>query len=173
MIDTRISRRTALTALAALGVAAAAPRSADASPHSTGLRRIGRRVTVLGGGMAGLTAEHGFRLFPGFYQHIPDTMRRIPFPGNPNGVFDNLVAGTAFRMAVPGSPDLTAPASIAPLVAARPSTVSTRTIDIMGQAFARNAMGWCRPTAISTGCCPHPPTRRGPTRGPSSCAPWE
>lgn len=174
------------------------------------------------GGRLDLPGEHGFRFFPGFYQHIPDTMRRIPFPGNPNGVFDNLVAGHAFRMAIPGAPDLTAPASIAPprfdiydpltlqeslsaafslggaipadelgvfvrklvmfltssierrngqwenetwaqtleaegksqgyrdilvsaltrqLVAARPQTVSTRTIGIMGQAFVWNAMG--------------------------------
>lgn len=35
--------------------------------------------------------EHGFRFFPGFYKHIIDTMKRIPFPGNKNGVFDNLV----------------------------------------------------------------------------------
>ncbi|MGH3735038.1 MAG: FAD-dependent oxidoreductase [Micromonosporaceae bacterium] len=92
----------------------------------------GRRVAVLGGGMAGLAVahelaergfavtvyerkalggkarsipvpatgtdgrqdlpgEHGFRFFPGFYHHVPDTMRRIPYPGNPNGVWDNLV----------------------------------------------------------------------------------
>jgi uncharacterized protein YqjF (DUF2071 family)/uncharacterized protein with NAD-binding domain and iron-sulfur cluster len=38
-----------------------------------------------------LPGEHGFRFFPGFYVHVPDTMRRIPFPGNANGVFDNLV----------------------------------------------------------------------------------
>ncbi len=67
------------------------------------------------GGRLDLPGEHGFRFFPGFYQHIPDTMRRIPFPGNPNGVFDNLVAGDAFRLALPDAPDLTAPASIAPL----------------------------------------------------------
>ena len=30
------------------------------------------------GGRADLPAEHGFRFFPGFYQHLPDTMRRIP-----------------------------------------------------------------------------------------------
>ncbi len=66
-------------------------------------------------GRLDLPGEHGFRFFPGFYQHIPDTMRRIPFPGNPNGVFDNLVAGDAFRLALPGAPDLTAPASIPPL----------------------------------------------------------
>ncbi|GAB2971086.1 FAD-dependent oxidoreductase [Nocardioides montaniterrae] len=26
-----------------------------------------------------LPGEHGFRFFPGFYHHVPDTMRRIPF----------------------------------------------------------------------------------------------
>ncbi|MFD6858987.1 FAD-dependent oxidoreductase [Rhodococcus sp. NPDC060090] len=64
------------------------------------------------GGRLDLPGEHGFRFFPGFYQHIPDTMRRIPFPHNPNGVFDNLVAGPAFRMSIPDGPDLTAPSSI-------------------------------------------------------------
>lgn len=38
-----------------------------------------------------LPGEHGFRFFPGFYKHVIDTMKRIPFPGNKNGVFDNLV----------------------------------------------------------------------------------
>ena len=35
--------------------------------------------------------EHGFRFFPGFYKHVTDTMKRIPFGNNANGVFDNLV----------------------------------------------------------------------------------
>ena len=43
------------------------------------------------GGRADLPGEHGVRFFPGFYRHIHDTMRRIPFPGNPRGVLDNLV----------------------------------------------------------------------------------
>jgi uncharacterized protein with NAD-binding domain and iron-sulfur cluster len=43
------------------------------------------------GGRKPLPGEHGFRFFPGFYHHIPDTMRRIPFPGNPEGVYNNLV----------------------------------------------------------------------------------
>ena len=30
------------------------------------------------GGRADLPGEHGFRFFPGFYRHLPDTMRRIP-----------------------------------------------------------------------------------------------
>lgn len=95
----------------------------------------GKRVAVLGGGMAGLAAahelaergfevdvyerkalggkarsidvpgtgvggrrdlpgEHGFRFFPGFYHNVPDSMRRTPFPGNPNGVWDNLVTAS-------------------------------------------------------------------------------
>lgn len=45
-------------------------------------------------GRLDLPGEHGFRFFPGFYHHIPDTMRRIPVAGNPNGVYDNLVDTT-------------------------------------------------------------------------------
>ncbi len=44
------------------------------------------------GGRKDLPGEHGFRFFPGFYQSVPDTMRRIPFGRNANGVWDNLVA---------------------------------------------------------------------------------
>lgn len=38
----------------------------------------------------GLPAEHGFRFFPGFYRHLPDTMQRIPYPGERQGVRGNL-----------------------------------------------------------------------------------
>src|SRR4051812_36997908 len=41
-----------------------------------------------------LPAEHGFRFFPGFYQHLPDTMRRIPVAGHRQGVAGNLVPAT-------------------------------------------------------------------------------
>src|SRR4051794_8527015 len=54
-----------------------------------------RSIPVAGtaaGGRHSLPGEHGFRFFPGFYHHVPDTMRRIPFPGNANGVHDNLIA---------------------------------------------------------------------------------
>ncbi|WP_433544850.1 hydroxysqualene dehydroxylase [Streptomyces sp. CA-294286] len=44
------------------------------------------------GGRGALPAEHGFRFIPGIYHNLPDTMRRIPFRGNANGVWDNLVA---------------------------------------------------------------------------------
>ena len=36
-----------------------------------------------------LPGEHGFRFFPGFYQHLPDTMSRIPVAGS--SVLNNLV----------------------------------------------------------------------------------
>lgn len=37
-----------------------------------------------------LPAEHGFRFFPGFYKHLVDSMRGIPFPGK-DSVADNLL----------------------------------------------------------------------------------
>lgn len=42
-------------------------------------------------GKMDLPGEHGFRFFPGFYRHLPDTMKRIPFKNQLQGVFDNLV----------------------------------------------------------------------------------
>jgi len=42
-------------------------------------------------GREGLPGEHGFRFFPSFYRHLPDTMSRIPFPGK-QSVAENLVA---------------------------------------------------------------------------------
>src|SRR4051794_18363821 len=61
----------------------------------TALGGKARSIPVAGtakGGRRDLPGEHGFRFFPGFYHHIPDTMRRIPFAGNANGVWDNLIA---------------------------------------------------------------------------------
>ncbi|MBS1654235.1 MAG: NAD(P)-binding protein, partial [Bacteroidetes bacterium] len=49
-----------------------------------------------------LPGEHGFRFFPGFYKHVIDTMQRIPFPGNKNGVFDNLVPAPHVMLARKG-----------------------------------------------------------------------
>ncbi|WP_377323383.1 FAD-dependent oxidoreductase [Pimelobacter simplex] len=54
-----------------------------------------RSIPVAGtgtGGRADLPGEHGFRFFPGFYHHVPETMRRIPFGAGTVG--DNLVAAT-------------------------------------------------------------------------------
>ncbi|WP_405167729.1 FAD-dependent oxidoreductase [Nocardia sp. NBC_01499] len=129
-------RGTAVAGVAAAGaLTAGVLRSGPAAGSPNG-----RRVAVLGGGVAGLTAaheliergfqvtiferrawggkarsvpvpgtgsggrpdlpgEHGFRFFPGFYQHVPDTMRRIPFADNPNGVWNNLVTVSEARFA--------------------------------------------------------------------------
>ncbi|MFD5098154.1 hydroxysqualene dehydroxylase [Streptomyces albidochromogenes] len=61
------------------------------------------------GGRRPLPAEHGFRFIPGIYHNLPDTMRRIPFPGNPNGVHDNLVAPREMMFARTGREDLRIP----------------------------------------------------------------
>ncbi|MEV8531936.1 FAD-dependent oxidoreductase [Streptomyces sp. NPDC051211] len=162
MARTGSSRRTFMAgaaagtagALAAAGPADAAPAPAPATA-ATALSADGtgatRRVAVLGGGVAGLTAahelaergyavtvyerralggkarsmdvpgsarggrrplpaEHGFRFIPGIYHNLPDTMRRIPFPGNANGVWDNLVAPREMMFArAGGREDLRAP----------------------------------------------------------------
>ena len=46
-----------------------------------------------------LPAEHGFRFFPGFYRHLPDTMKRIPGPRPGHHVFDELVAADRMMLA--------------------------------------------------------------------------
>src|SRR4051794_19755827 len=59
-----------------------------------------RSIPVAGTGAGGrrdLPGEHGFRFFPGFYHHVPDSMRRIPFAGNEHGVWDNLVAANGAK----------------------------------------------------------------------------
>jgi uncharacterized protein with NAD-binding domain and iron-sulfur cluster len=45
-------------------------------------------------GRKDLPGEHGFRFFPRFYKHLPDTMKRIPFGNNPHGVYNNLIDTT-------------------------------------------------------------------------------
>lgn len=39
-----------------------------------------------------LPGEHGFRFFPSFYRNTFDTLRRIPYGTNDQGVYDNLAA---------------------------------------------------------------------------------
>ncbi|MBK8255797.1 MAG: FAD-dependent oxidoreductase [Polyangiaceae bacterium] len=61
-----------------------------------------RSIPVPGSGTEGrpnLPGEHGFRFFPGFYKHLPDTMKRIPFGDNSHGVYTNLVQATEYLMA--------------------------------------------------------------------------
>ncbi len=45
-----------------------------------------------------LPGEHGFRFFPGFYQHVTDTMKRIPV-GHGKSAFDNLLTTENMMMA--------------------------------------------------------------------------
>jgi uncharacterized protein with NAD-binding domain and iron-sulfur cluster len=59
-----------------------------------------------------LPGEHGFRFFPGFYQHITDTMKRIPYKKNSNGVFDNLVDATRISIARFDKKELILPAKV-------------------------------------------------------------
>ena len=61
-----------------------------------------RSYGVRGSGTDGrhdLPAEHGFRFFPGFYRHLPDTMKRIPGPRAGHHVFDELVAADRMMLA--------------------------------------------------------------------------
>jgi uncharacterized protein with NAD-binding domain and iron-sulfur cluster len=61
-----------------------------------------RSVRVPKSGRAGrpdLPGEHGFRFFPGFYRHLPATMREIPYGAQPGGVFKNLRDATKTEVA--------------------------------------------------------------------------
>lgn len=52
-----------------------------------------RSIPYQGSGKDGrkdLPGEHGFRFFPRFYRHVTDTMKRIPYQDNRQGVYDNL-----------------------------------------------------------------------------------
>jgi uncharacterized protein with NAD-binding domain and iron-sulfur cluster len=63
-----------------------------------------RSLSAPGSGVGGrkdLPGEHGFRFFPAFYRHLPDTMMRIPFPGGVS-VFDNLIHATRIHVARSG-----------------------------------------------------------------------
>jgi 15-cis-phytoene desaturase len=57
------------------------------------------------GGREDLPGEHGFRFFPRFYRHLPDTMERIPFKDNVS-VFNNLVNATRIEVARAGKAPL-------------------------------------------------------------------
>ena len=74
-----------------------------------------RSMPVPGSGTGGrrdLPGEHGFRFFPGFYRHVPDTMRRIPFGGERDGVLSNLVPATRVQMARAGGAEIITPAHL-------------------------------------------------------------
>jgi uncharacterized protein with NAD-binding domain and iron-sulfur cluster len=60
-------------------------------------------------GRRDLPAEHGFRFFPGFYRHLPDTMARIPC-GPKRSVSDNLVDATQMQILFQGGRSIVVPA---------------------------------------------------------------
>ena len=67
-----------------------------------------RSMAVPGSGTEGrldLPGEHGFRFFPGFYKHLPDTMSRIPFGESGANCRDNLVQATRILLARDGKLD--------------------------------------------------------------------
>src|SRR3954447_14254082 len=49
------------------------------------------------GGRGDLPAEHGFRFFPGFYKHVPDSMRRIGVDGHLVGAERVMIAQAGGR----------------------------------------------------------------------------
>jgi 15-cis-phytoene desaturase len=57
-----------------------------------------------------LPCEHGFRFFPGFYRHLPDTMARIPYTPTGKTVVDNLVATSRVAIDFRGDQQLVFPA---------------------------------------------------------------
>jgi uncharacterized protein with NAD-binding domain and iron-sulfur cluster len=56
-----------------------------------------------------LPGEHGFRFFPGFYWHLPDTMKRIPSRAKPS-VFDHLEPVDTMTFAFDAAPAYAIPA---------------------------------------------------------------
>ena len=58
------------------------------------------------GGRKPLPGEHGFRFFPGFYKHVIDTMRRIPY-GDHGNTYDNLTVATRILLARAGQTEIT------------------------------------------------------------------
>ena len=60
-----------------------------------------RSMPVPGSGSDGrkdLPGEHGFRFFPRFYRHLPDTLKQIPLKSG-GTVFDNLVEASRIKIA--------------------------------------------------------------------------
>lgn len=58
-------------------------------------------------GRPDLPGEHGFRFFPGFYRHVPDTMKRIPH--GDGTVVDHLVPAQRITIAREGAGDIVLP----------------------------------------------------------------
>jgi uncharacterized protein with NAD-binding domain and iron-sulfur cluster len=94
-----------------------------------------RSVVKAGSGTSGrldLPGEHGFRFFPGFYQHVTDTMRRIPF-GADHTVLDNLVEAPEASVAQEQKPFFT-------FLTHPPQTLQDW-IELLNDWFARAELG--------------------------------
>jgi 15-cis-phytoene desaturase len=68
-----------------------------------------RSIPIPGTGTDGridLPGEHGFRFFPGFYKHVTDTMKRIPFGPHGGTCYDNLTTATRILLARAGKPEV-------------------------------------------------------------------
>jgi 15-cis-phytoene desaturase len=61
-------------------------------------------------GLENLPGEHGFRFFPGFYRHVTDTMRRIPY-GKHKNVLQNLVPTQQIALATEDDTMVVSPAN--------------------------------------------------------------
>ena len=58
-----------------------------------------------------LPGEHGFRFFPGFYKHVIETMKEIPFGGGKTA-YDNLVSTDTIQINQIGLPAIKVPLHI-------------------------------------------------------------
>ncbi|MCX4756045.1 FAD-dependent oxidoreductase [Kitasatospora purpeofusca] len=84
------------------------------------------------GGRLDLPSEHGFRFFPGFYRSLPDTLRRIPLAGRPDGVVGNLREATH-------------------MLTARSGRVGELLTDVSLAAGARSPLEFLRATGLRPG----------------------
>ncbi|MGN2637634.1 hydroxysqualene dehydroxylase [Nocardia takedensis] len=87
-------------------------------------RSLGVPGTGVGGRMD-LPGEHGFRFFPGCYQCVPDTMSRIPFGRNPNGVRDNLIRVESAVVGFRDRPPIFAPVGLEGLTMMTPQLLQS------------------------------------------------
>ncbi|WP_035968932.1 FAD-dependent oxidoreductase [Bradyrhizobium sp. WSM1417] len=74
----------------------------ESTPSLGGKAKSNTKNYAGGGSGLPLPGEHGFRFFPGFYQHIPHTMSRIPFSSD--CVLKNLVVAKQSAVAQENRP---------------------------------------------------------------------
>ena len=91
-----------------------AERGFDVTVFETGAEPGGKARSMAvprtgAGGRRDLPGEHGFRFFPGFYRHLPDTLRRIRVPDGGSTAFDHLVPAEDFQIARAGRRELIGP----------------------------------------------------------------